>query len=144
VGTATARTINLDGRWCTVVGILPEHHRTLIGFGYSPDVFLPQYLDSTILAIYARLKPGMSIPAARAGVVTVANRLDAEDPSRFKYADGVRVSPIAGYARLRSQPELLAVGAPLLTVAARCRELLTGAEHRDKRKKPLFAEGPLE
>jgi predicted permease len=109
--SVVGRAINLDGRLCTVVGILPEHHRTLIGFGYSPDVFLPQYLESTILAIYARLKPGMSIPAARAGLGTVAKRMDAEMPAQFKYADQVRVSPIAGYARLRAEPEMLAVGA---------------------------------
>ncbi len=108
--SAVGRAINLNGRMCTVVGILPEHHRTLIGFGYSPDVFLPQYLDSTTLALYARLKPGMSIPAARAGLLTVAKRMDAEMPARYKYADEVRVSPIAGYARLRSESELLAVG----------------------------------
>jgi predicted permease len=102
------RTINLDGRMCTVVGILPEHHRTLIGFGYSPDVYLPRYLESTILAIYARLKPGMSIPAARAGLAIVAKRMDAEMPARFKYAEELHVSPIAGYARLRSESELMA------------------------------------
>jgi predicted permease len=107
---AVGRSINLNGRLCTVVGILPEHHRTLVGFGYSPDVFLPQYLDSTALAIYARLKPGMSIPAARAGLVTVAKRMDAEMPAHYKYADDLRVSPIAGYARLKSESEMLAVG----------------------------------
>jgi putative ABC transport system permease protein len=105
---AVGRTINLDGRMCTVVGILPEHHRTLIGFGYSPDVYLPRYLDTTILAIYARLKPGMSIPTARAGLTIVAKRMDAEMPGRFKYADQVYVSPIAGYARLRSEQDLMA------------------------------------
>jgi len=104
------RSVNLNGRMCTVVGILPEHHRTLVGFGYSPDVFLPRYLDSTMLAIYARLKPGMSIPAARAGLATVAHRMDAEMPAQYKYADEIRVSPIAGYARLKSESEMLAVG----------------------------------
>ncbi|MGA2040094.1 MAG: ABC transporter permease [Bryobacteraceae bacterium] len=108
---AVGRSINLNGRMCTVVGILPEHHRTLVGFGYSPDVFLPQYLDSTVLAIYARLKPGMSIPAARAGLLTVAQRMDAEMPAHYKYADEIRVSPIAGYARLKSESQMLAVGA---------------------------------
>jgi putative ABC transport system permease protein len=82
--TVVGRAINLDGRMCTVVGILPEHHRSLIGFGYSPEIYLPRYLDSTILAIYARLKPGMSIPAARAGAVTVAKRMDAQMPARIQ------------------------------------------------------------
>jgi predicted permease len=108
--SAIGRTINLDGRMCTVVGILPEHHRGLIGFGISPDIFLPRYLDSTLLAIYARLKPGMPVPAATAGVVTVARRMDEQMPGRFKYADGVSVSAIAGYARLKSEREMMAVG----------------------------------
>jgi len=108
--TVVGRTINLDGRMCTVVGILPEHHRSLIGFGYSPEIYLPRYLDSTILAIYARLKPGMSIPAARAGAVTVAKRMDSQMPvAEFKYADAVRVSAIAGYERLRTEPDLMTV-----------------------------------
>jgi putative ABC transport system permease protein len=107
---AVGRTLNLNGRMCTVVGILPEHHRTLIGFGYSPDVFLPQYLETTTLALYARLKPGMSIPAARVGLAAVARRMDAEMPAHYKYADAVRVSPIAGFARLQSESEMLAVG----------------------------------
>ena len=116
--SAVGRTINLDGRLCTVVGILPERHRTLIGFGYSPDIYLPRYLDTTLLAIYARLKPGMSVPAARAGVVTVARRMDAEMPGRFKYAEEVSVSPVAGYARLKSEKELMAVGVFFLMLLA--------------------------
>jgi putative ABC transport system permease protein len=58
------RAINLDGRLCTVVGILPESHHTPLGFGFSPDLFIPRYLRQTQLAIYARLKPGMSIGEA--------------------------------------------------------------------------------
>ena len=97
---AVGRTINLDGRMCSVAGILPEHHRTLIGFGFSPDVYLPRYLESTFLAIYARLKPGMSVPAARAGLAAVARRMDREIPASWKYAQEIRLAPIAGYARL--------------------------------------------
>jgi predicted permease len=107
--TAIGRTINLDGRMCTIVGILPEHFRTLIGFGVSPDLYMPRYQDSTVLAIYARLKPGMSIAAARAGILTVTKRMDAEMPGPYKYSADIRVLPIAGYARLRSQEEFLAV-----------------------------------
>lgn len=62
------RVIYLDGRPCTVVGILPENHRTLVGFGFSPDLFIPRYLEKTQLAIYARLKPGMTVAQVRAGL----------------------------------------------------------------------------
>ena len=105
------RAMNLDGRLCTVVGILPEHFRTLIGFGYTPDIYMPRYLDSTVMAIYARRKPGMSIAAARAGVSTVTKRMDVEMPGPYKFADDLRVTPVAGIARMRSQPELGAIAA---------------------------------
>jgi hypothetical protein len=59
--------------------------------------------------MYARLKPGMSLAEARAGLVTVAKRMDESIPERWKYADGVGVLPIAGYARLRGQPEMVTV-----------------------------------
>jgi predicted permease len=109
--TIVGRAINLDGRMCTVVGILPEHHRGLIGFGYSPQIYLPRYLESTILAIYAREKPGMPVSSARAGVETVARRMDSEMPSaQFKWSDEVQVSPIAGIARLKSERDLMAIG----------------------------------
>jgi predicted permease len=104
------RVINLDGRMCTVVGVLGEHHRTLLGFGFSPDVYVPKWLDTTKLSIYARLKPGMSLGEARAGLHTVAKRMDAAIPARWKYAQNLSVSPIAGYARLTSQPETMTIG----------------------------------
>jgi predicted permease len=103
------RVIRLDGRAYTVVGVLPESHRTLLGFGFSPDVYLPRHLDDTVLAIYARLKPGMSVPAARTAARTVAERLDAKFPERWKYAN-VEVAPITGLARLKWEPQMMTVG----------------------------------
>ncbi|MCX6636215.1 MAG: ABC transporter permease [Acidobacteria bacterium] len=104
------RLINLDGRAFTVVGILPANHRTLLGFGFSPDVYIPHHRDDTMLAIHARLKPGMSIAEARAGVVTAAARLDATFPERWKNVNGCRVSPVAGFARLRFERQMLTIG----------------------------------
>src|SRR4029077_13904327 len=34
------RSIRLEGKPYTVVGILPADHRTLIGFGFTPDVYI--------------------------------------------------------------------------------------------------------
>ena len=76
------RSINLDGKPYTIVGILPAAHRTLTGYGLSPEVYLPRYLDDTALAIYARLKPGMSLGQALAGLRTVAARLMRRSPGR--------------------------------------------------------------
>lgn len=104
------RIVNLDGRLCTVVGILPENHRTLLGFGFSPDLFIPRYLPQTQFAIYARLKPGMSVAQARAGVNTVAGRMDQAMPGPYKYAENTRVSPVAGFARIGAEKEIFTIG----------------------------------
>ena len=105
------RAINLDGRAYTVVGIMPARSRTLIGFGFSPDLYVPRFLDDTALAMYARLKPGMTIGEARAGVTTVAKRLDETMPERWKYARNIEVTPVAGdLSRLRQEEKLLPVG----------------------------------
>lgn len=93
------RAIRLDGRPYTVVGILPSDYRTVLGFGFSPDVFIPRYLDDTVLAICARLKPGMTIAQALAGLVTVARRLDLAMPESFKYAGECEVTPAGGADR---------------------------------------------
>jgi putative ABC transport system permease protein len=95
------RGIDLDGRAYTVVGVLPESHRTLLGFGLSPDVYRPRYLPDTQMTIYVRLKPGMSAGQGLAALQTVAGRMDQVMPESFKYAEGLRLNPIAGLARLR-------------------------------------------
>jgi len=108
--SAVGRAINLDGRSYTVLGVLPQSHRTLLGYGLSPDVYLPRYLNDTILQIYARLKPGMSLGEARAALQVLAERLDQAMPERFKYENGLRVIPLAGFARLKQDQEGLVIG----------------------------------
>ena len=104
-------SINLDGRAYTVVGILPESHRTLIGYGLSPDVYLPHSLPDTLLEIYVRLKPGMSLDQGRTALRTLADRLDQAMPNPYvKYAAGIRVTPLAGFARLRQEQGASAIG----------------------------------
>jgi putative ABC transport system permease protein len=97
------RAIRLDGRPYVVVGILPADYRTLIGLGFSPDVYVPHYVNDTVLALYARLKPGMTIGQARAGLVTVALRIDKALPESFRYADDCQVMAISGMDRLRGE-----------------------------------------
>jgi predicted permease len=104
------RAIRLEGRPYTVVGILPKNFRSLIGFGYAPDVFVPRYLDDTILALYARLKPGMTIGQARAGLAAVAQRLDKAMPQEFRYAEGIQVAAAGGFERIKSETEMQTVG----------------------------------
>src|SRR4029077_4846213 len=92
--------------------------RTLIGFGFSPDVYVPVADDDTMLAIYARLKPGTTIEAARAGTRLAAERFDALRPQPFKYAGTVSLKPLAGFARLSSEPSMMTIGIFFLVLLA--------------------------
>ena len=108
--SVAGRTIRLDGRAYTVTGILPPDYRTLIGYGFAPDVFVPRYLSDTVLAIYARLQPGTTIGQARAGLLTIARRLDQVVPEGFHHRDGCSVTPVGGLARLESEQQVQILG----------------------------------
>ena len=66
--------------------------------------------------MYARLKPGMSIPEGRIAAHAIAERLDAAQPAKFKYAQDVEVAPVAGFARLKWERQMLTVGLFFLLV----------------------------
>ena len=113
--------IRLEGRPFTVVGILPAIHRTLIGFGLAPEVYVPRYLDDTMLAMYARLKPGSTLGEVRERVKIAAARINEVAPAAVDYAERVHVSPAAGFHRLQEEADLMPVGlffVVLLVVAA--------------------------
>ena len=108
--SAVGRVVNLDGRPCTIVGVLPEHHRGLLGFGLYSDIYLPKWRDDTNLMVYARLKPGVSLAQARAALLIVAKRMETEMPSRFwQWSRGLRIAPVSGIARIGSQTEILTI-----------------------------------
>jgi predicted permease len=71
-----------------------------------------------MLAIYARLKPGTTIDAARAGTQMAAERFDALQPQPFKYANNVSLKPLAGFARLSSEPSMMTIGIFFLVLLA--------------------------
>ncbi len=106
--TVVNRTIRLEGKPYSVVGVLPATHRTLVGFGFAPDVYIPAYLPDTILAVTARLENGESLAVARERVKAVSERIDAAFPSEFKYARTISVEPVGAPAALRGQ--LVTVG----------------------------------
>jgi predicted permease len=93
------RALRLDGRMFTVTGVLPPRHRTLIGMGFSPDLYLPQFRSGAGVQIYARLEPGTSADAARSRAEAIAVQLDRTHPGE-EYARNVVATPVAGRARL--------------------------------------------
>jgi len=103
------RTIRLDGRVYTVLGILPDDYRSLIGFGYAPDVFVPTYIDGTTLAAYARLKPGTTVGQVNAAMPALGERLNREFPPGDPLNGRLHATPIAGIARLKMDGQAAAV-----------------------------------
>ncbi len=104
------KAIRLDGRLYTVLGILPDNYRSLIGLGYAPDVFVPRYIEGTILAAYARMKPGMSVGQLNAAMPALEERIDREFPHGREPGNHFSAAPVSGFARLAKEKESLTVG----------------------------------
>ncbi len=83
---AVGRTITLDGSPHLVVGVVPRDFR----FPAESDVFVPTVWAPEVLAqensyfwyLVAKLKPGVTLDAARAEMRVVSEALRAESPSR--------------------------------------------------------------
>ena len=103
------KAVRLDGRLYTVLGILPDNYRSLIGYGYSPDVFVPRYIEGTILAAYARFKPGMTLGQVNAALPALTERLDRAIPSQPQSQRQLNATPVSGMARLQKEKQALTV-----------------------------------
>jgi len=103
------RTLILDGQGFTVVGVLPRNHHTLTGFGFSPDLYVPD--DKTYVALYARLPEGMTRQEAFDRLHSACEELDKVYPRQEqRWSKGIRVSGIGGFERL-ALAESIPIGA---------------------------------
>jgi len=101
---ALGRSLILDGRPHTVVGILPEDHRTVFGFGLHPDLYAAVTDPKTNVILYLRLPEGASLAASRERLVQLAGRLDAHFPDpRNSYTNNVELDISTGYHRLGAE-----------------------------------------
>lgn len=78
------RTLTLNGRPYTVLGVLPANLRSVLGFGLAPEVYLPlsrslmpdlDSLNSGAIQLVGRLRDGRTLSENRAALVTVGQRL---------------------------------------------------------------------
>jgi len=126
--SVVGRTIDLDGRPHTVIGVMPPGFYSAHIFNVQPDLWIPQPFDieredrSTrdVLA-YARMRPGQSVAAAQAALRTVAARVAREHSAT---EEGWSVSVVAlrehvvgGFTRIAATA-LAAVGLVLLIACA--------------------------
>jgi putative ABC transport system permease protein len=121
--------VTIDGKACTVIGVLPSSFRAYFSFSTPPEILIPfaPYVaaDPKWLtrsnhngsSVIARLKSGVSLERARADLKAVAARLEQQYPDT-NAGNSVLVQPImediAGDIRAALLILLAAVGAVLL------------------------------
>jgi len=113
------RTLNLDGKPHTVLGVLPENHRTLFGMGLRPDLYAQVRGRDIKVQLYARMPDGISDDAVRERLRSVAVELDKAMPERlFKFANDIRVQRVVGLQRTAGQKSISLFFAVLMTVVS--------------------------
>ncbi len=114
------RNLTLDGRLYSVVGIIPANHRSIAGFGLSPDVYLPAMRDDDSVQLYARMPKGMTSSIARGRLVSLLQQLDRINPkSGWKRTRPLVVTGVTGFDVLNQEiPGLISVFFGMLMVVA--------------------------
>src|SRR5215471_11031682 len=96
------RVLVLDGRHYTVVGVLPRETRTLLGFGFAPELYFPVLREDELVSLVARLPDGITRPQAIARLQATCKELNKIHPrsQNDSWANGIRVARVAGLERL--------------------------------------------
>jgi putative ABC transport system permease protein len=123
------KTIDLDERRYTIVGVMPATFR--FTWDQEMDAFVPLVLapeelgetgrgTSRDLQTQARLQPGVSVAQAQAAMDTLARRLEQEYPEADQ-GWGIKVEPLhAAYHRHMQTPLLIMLGAVLFVLLIAC------------------------
>ncbi|HEX3742276.1 MAG TPA: ABC transporter permease [Bryobacteraceae bacterium] len=125
------RTIELNSKKYTVIGVMPESFH----FPYQAQLWIPQDMDAKSLGIrgnhwgnaIGRMKPGVTIQAARADLKTVAGRLEKQYPDSNDHIGAAVTSlrdSMVGNSRSSLFLLLGAVGLVLLIACANVANLL--------------------
>jgi predicted permease len=98
------RKLILEGRVYTVVGVLPADHRSVAGFGLSPEIYIPVLHDDEYVQFYGRMPQGMNVALARERVRGVAEQLDRIRPKDgWARSKQVRVTGVTGFDVLNQE-----------------------------------------
>src|SRR5437773_2763367 len=84
------RAIEMSGRHFTVIGVMPRHFQfpwggTKFWLPAEPLRLPPGWMKASSIALFARLKPGLTIQQTEAMLETVAERLIKDHPSDKDY-----------------------------------------------------------
>jgi len=139
------RSVSMDGRSVTVLGVLPRGFRFLLpmGFdsqsvgareieGYIPNPIAWQHParggNLSTQMVVAKLKPGVSVERGRAEVAGIQARIASENPKVRYDRQSLRVTPLQQKLAAGARPALLvllaAVGFVLLIACANIANLL--------------------
>ncbi len=120
---AVGRTLVLNGRPYTVLGVLPEGFRPPTFLNTLPDLYVPASLEldpsllmrqSHTLMLVARRKAGQTIEQAYAALQVVANRMARDNPKENAgIGKSIRLRPIGSLADPDTAP-LIAFSAVLV------------------------------
>lgn len=100
------RALTLNGAPYTITGVLPADHRTLIGFGFAPDIAIPARREDS-LRVIARLPEGMSPLQAIDRLRAVTPVLDQAVPrGHGSYRDFMSVTGVRALERFRGSKGL--------------------------------------
>ncbi len=112
------RTLVLDGQPYIVAGVLPEHHRTIFGFGFAPELYMPVVSESERVKLVVRLPEGMTKGMALAAIKAAAASLDEIHPPKdgnLRTRD-VEVSSVTGVDRVKGKSPIIAFFGMLMIV----------------------------
>ncbi len=97
------RTLVLDGQSYTITGILPRDHRSLVGVGISPDVYLPVQTETEQVSLYMRIPEGLNRQAVRSQLAPVCRELDRIMPRPANtWEQSIRLSGLMGLERIEA------------------------------------------
>ena len=122
------RTVSIDGRNATIVGVLPHDD-------FSEQILLPLTIDPAssahserALFVFTRLRPGVSLEQARADMTAIGNQLERELPDTHRgwgvHTTALSEEFIGPQARLVFGLLIAAAGAVLLIGCANIANLL--------------------
>ncbi len=124
------KTVSLDGQPCTVIGVMPRSFQPVD----QGDLWIPlarlsgPQAGGYNLGVVGRLKSGVSVGAAQAGMELVAREFERAHPRRYPPGFGIRLIPLQTFLGMGAQSYLLllfgAIGMVLLIACANVAGLL--------------------
>jgi predicted permease len=91
---AVGSALELNGRWYTLLGVLPRDYRSIMGHGVSPEVYLQARGDSARCHPFGRLRDGLTRDQTRQALEAAAEGIGGADFAR----EVSTLRPMAGLA----------------------------------------------